>query len=160
MLQRFVQALSLLWLIVASAPFANIAAAAAPKAAPPKTEGRQLFCVAGPRAARVLEARGDARSLATAAALTFAGPPSRSKADTARAASAALEIAVRASELEPNDPVTAWLRLKLCSDAPGCDIRDAATTMRWVDADNGAAWLPTLAWGAKGTGTRFRSIGS
>ena len=62
---------------------------------------------------------------------------------------AAYELAVKASELEPNDPATAWLRLKLCSDTPGCDIRDAATTMRWIDADNGAAWLPTLAGAQK-----------
>lgn len=100
-------------------------------------------------AAHTLESRGDARSLATAAALTFVGLPSRSKLDTAKAAAAALDIAVKASELEPNDPITAWMRLKLCSDAPGCDIRDAATTMRWVDADNGAAWLPTLAGAQK-----------
>jgi hypothetical protein len=26
----------------------------------------------------------------------------------------------------------------------GCDFRGAATAMRWVDADNPAAWLPTL----------------
>jgi len=95
-------------------------------------------------AARVLQARGDARSLATAAALAFVGPPSRTKGETFRAASAALDIAVRASELAPNDPAIAWLHLQLCADAPGCDIRDAATTLRWVDADNGAAWLPTL----------------
>jgi hypothetical protein len=140
MLKRFVQAPPWSWVILVSALSVNVADAAAP----PKTEADN-YSAWRATAARALEARGDARSLATAAALTFAGPPSRSKADTARAAMAALEIAVRASELEPNDPVTAWLRLKLCSDAPGCDIRDAATTMRWVDADNGAAWLPTLA---------------
>jgi len=143
MFKRSVQALSLSWLILASALFLNIA-----DAAPPKPEADTY--PAGRRArAPPRAARGDARSLATAAALTFVAPPSRSKADTARAAAAALDIAVRAGELEPNDPVTAWLRLKLCSDAPGCDIRDAATTMRWVDADNGAAWLPTLAGAQK-----------
>jgi hypothetical protein len=139
MFKRFVQALSLPWLILASALSANLADAATPK---PEVDNYSAWRSA---AARALEARGDARSLATAAALTFVGPPSRSRTDTGRAAAAALDISVKASELEPNDPVTAWLRLKLCSDAPGCDIRDAATTMRWVDADNGAAWLPTLA---------------
>ena len=138
MVKRFVQA-SLSWLILASALSVNRA-----DAAPPKTEADN-YPAWRAAAARALQARGDARSLATAAALTFAGPPSRSKTDTARAAAAALDIAVRASELEPNDPAMAWLRLKLCSDAPFCDIRDAATTLRWVDADNGAAWLPTLA---------------
>jgi hypothetical protein len=139
MFKRFVQALSLSWLVLASALSVNIA-----DAAPPKTEADN-YAAWRAAAARALEARADARSLATAAALTVAGPPSRSKTDTARAATAALDLAVKASELEPNDPAIAWLRLKLCSDAPGCDIRDAATTMRWVDADNGAAWLPTLA---------------
>ncbi len=139
MFKRFVQALSLSWLILAPALSVNMA-----NAASPKTEADN-YSAWRAAAARALEARGDARSLATAAALTFAGPPSRSKTDTARAAAAALDIAVKASELEPNDPAMAWLRLKLCSDAPFCDIRDAATTLRWVDADNGAAWLPTLA---------------
>jgi hypothetical protein len=37
------------------------------------------------------------------------------------------------------------LRLQLCASSAGCDIREAATTLRWVDADNGAVWLPTLA---------------
>jgi len=37
----------------------------------------------------------------------------------------------------------------LCSGTPGCDIRDVATVLRWVDADNGAAWLQMLAAGQK-----------
>jgi hypothetical protein len=96
-------------------------------------------------AARVLTARGDADSLATAAALTYLGAPSRSRAESAKAATAALELAVRASELAPENPAIGWLRLQICTAAPGCDMRDAATTMRWVAADNSAAWLPTLA---------------
>src|SRR5882757_10628497 len=99
-----VQILSLSWLIVASALSAHTADAAAPKT---EADNYSAWRAA---AARTLEARGDARSLATAAALTFVGPPTRSKAETARAAAAALEIAVKTSELEPNDPVTAWLR--------------------------------------------------
>jgi len=95
-------------------------------------------------AAVTLAARGDASSLATAAALTFLGPPSRPKAETTKAATAALELAVKASELAPNNPAISWMRLLLCMNASGCDIRQAATTMRWVAADNGAAWLPTL----------------
>ena len=27
----------------------------------------------------------------------------------------------------------------------GCEVKGVATTLRWVDADNGAAWLPILA---------------
>ena len=95
-------------------------------------------------AARTLAARGDANSLATAAALTFLGPPSRPKAETGKAAAAALELAIKASELAPNNPAIGWLRLLLCMNAPACDIREAATIMRWVAADNGAVWLPTL----------------
>lgn len=95
-------------------------------------------------AAGTLAARGDASSLATAAALTFLGPPSRSKLETSKAATAALELAVKASELAPNNPAISWMRLLLCTNASGCNIRQAATTMRWVAADNGAAWLPTL----------------
>ncbi|HLZ99686.1 MAG TPA: hypothetical protein VKP66_17250 [Steroidobacteraceae bacterium] len=139
MFKRFVPGFSPAWLILASVVSVNTAEAGLPR---PEADNYSAWRAA---AARTLEARGDAPSLATAAALTFVGAPSRSKADTARAAAAALNVAMKASELEPNDPLAAWLRLKLCSDAPGCDIRDAATTLRWVDADNGAAWLPTLA---------------
>ncbi len=95
-------------------------------------------------AAEVLAARGDAGSLATAAALTYLGPLSRPKPQAGKAASAALGLAVKASELAPMNPAISWLRLLMCAHAPGCDIREAATTMRWVAADNGAAWLPTL----------------
>ncbi len=81
-------------------------------------------------AVAVLSARGDASSLATAAMLSPAasGP----------------ELAARASELAPDSAPLAWVRLRLCATTPGCDFRDAATAMRWVDADNPAAWLPTL----------------
>jgi hypothetical protein len=87
-------------------------------------------------AAQILIARGDANSLATAAALSFA--------DSAAAKSAAVDLAAKASELDPENPSIGWLRLQLCSNTPGCDIREAATTLRWVDADNGAVWMPTL----------------
>ena len=83
-------------------------------------------------AAQVLAARADANSLATAAALSGAGAGS-------------LELAARASELAPQNSAIGWLRLQLCAHASACDIRDIATVMRWVDPDNAAAWLPTLA---------------
>jgi hypothetical protein len=91
--------------------------------------------------------RGDARSLATAAALSFAGASSQrlKAADSTAAKSAAVELAARASELDAENPSIAWLRLQLCAATPGCDIRDPATTMRWLDADNGAVWMATLA---------------
>lgn len=96
-------------------------------------------------AAEALIARGDAKSLATAAALRFVGSAAKLKADSAAVKSAAVDLAVRASELDAENPSIAWLRLQLCAGTPGCDIRDAATTMRWVDADNGAVWMATLA---------------
>lgn len=76
-----------------------------------------------------LAARGDANSLATAAMLSTAG---------------GAELAVRASELAPESAPLAWIKLRLCALTMGCDFRDAATAMRWVDADNPIAWLPTL----------------
>lgn len=76
-----------------------------------------------------LSARGDANSLATAAMLSTAG---------------GAELAARASELAPDSAPLAWINLRVCALTMGCDFRDAATAMRWVDADNPAAWLPTL----------------
>lgn len=96
-------------------------------------------------AAQVLIGRGDARSLATAAALSFVGPSQKLKMDSAAGKSASVELAARASELDPENPSIAWLRLELCAATLACDIREAATTMRWVDADNGAVWMATLA---------------
>jgi hypothetical protein len=106
------------------------AAASAPKATSPMES--EKYAAWRVQAARILIARADANSLATAAALS---------AGSGRAA----ELAARASELAPQDSSIGWLRLQLCAQAPACDIRDSATVMRWVDPDNAAAWLPTLA---------------
>jgi len=89
-------------------------------------------------AAAVLATRADAKSLATAAALRFTG-------SSPYAGATAVELAARASELAPQNASIGWLQLQLCAGTPACDIRDAAIAMRWVDADNGAAWLQTLA---------------
>ncbi len=96
-------------------------------------------------AAQVLATRADAGSLATAAALTYPLSGGRARADTAKAAAAALDLIVRAGEFAPDKVTWSWLRLQLCVGVPACDVRDAATTMRWVDADNGAVWMATLA---------------
>jgi hypothetical protein len=69
----------------------------------------------------------------------FAGSCMGPKADAV-----ALGLVSRASELAPDDAAIAWLRLELCANAPDCDFRDAATAMRWIAADNAAAWMPTL----------------
>jgi hypothetical protein len=98
------------------------------------------------QAARALSNRADANSLAAAAALKFAGSaPKPKSAGSKPEASTALDLIARASELAPQSAGIAWLHLQLCAQTPACDIRDAATVMRWVDADNGAAWVPTLA---------------
>jgi hypothetical protein len=96
-------------------------------------------------AAAALIARADANSLATAAALRYSGSTINAKAGAPNLKPSALDLAARASELAPLDASISWLHLQLCSDTPSCDIRDVATAMRWVDADNGAAWLQTLA---------------
>jgi hypothetical protein len=97
-------------------------------------------------AAQTLVARADANSLATAAALRYAvSGGGTGKAAGANPKPSAVELAARASELQPQNASIGWLHLQLCSGTPTCDIRDVATVMRWVDADNGAAWLQTLA---------------
>lgn len=86
------------------------------------------------QAIHVLVLRADADSIATAAALSF-------RRDTSPSA---LELAVSAAELAPQNPVIGWLHLQLCVATPSCDFRDVATVLRWIDADNGASWLPLL----------------
>lgn len=95
-------------------------------------------------AAQVLSTHEDANSLAAAAALSFLGPE-RPKGDSALARVTAVDLAAKASDLAPDDAGIGWLRLQLCAGTAGCDIRDPATTMRWVDADNSAVWMATLA---------------
>jgi hypothetical protein len=96
-------------------------------------------------AAAALIARADANSLATAAALRYTGPAYGAKSVSPVPGPTALELAARASELAPQNASIGWLHLQLCSGTPPCDIRDVATVMRWVDAENSAAWLQTLA---------------
>src|ERR1700682_5067320 len=96
-------------------------------------------------AVAALSARADANSLGTAAALRYTAPASGAKTVSPMPGPSALELAARASELAPQNASIGWLHLQLCSGTPACDIRDVATVMRWVDADNGAAWLQTLA---------------
>jgi hypothetical protein len=101
-------------------------------------EGYQAWRAA---AAAVLIARADAHSLAAAAALRYLAPGPKAGATPA---ATAVELAARAAELAPQNASIGWLHLQLCAGTPTCDIRDVATVMRWVDADNGAAWLQTL----------------
>lgn len=138
MIKRCLQALVLVGMHAA----ATFAAGVAPDCA--ASPGAGKYSAWRTQAAQALSRRGDGRSIATAAALCFAASASKGRADP-EARRSAVELAAHASELDPQNPGIGWLRLQLCANLPGCDIRDAATTLRWVDADNGAVWLPTLA---------------
>jgi hypothetical protein len=112
-------------------------ATAAPSThAGPKSDKYQIWRTA---AVRALGSRTDANSLATAAALSF------TNSYTAPATGlAALQLISRAAELAPQSAAIGWLHLQLCAETPGCDTRDIATVLRWVDPDNSAAWLTQL----------------
>jgi hypothetical protein len=122
--------------------------AATPAATSPRPNSRAAadkYLAWRAEAAATLSARADANSLATAAALRYMGPAYGARTVGPNLKPSALDLAARASELAPQNASIGWLHLQLCSGTPTCDIRDVATVMRWVDADNGAAWLQTLA---------------
>jgi hypothetical protein len=91
------------------------------------------------QAAAVLATRNDPDTLATAAALRFAGTNGRPKPRSA------VELITQASDLAPQSAPLAWLHLRICAETPGCNTPEVATVMRWIDAENGASWLPILA---------------
>jgi hypothetical protein len=117
---------------------ATPAVASAASAMNPKSEAYK-FQVWRSAAVRALEARTDANSLATAAALVFTNGDA-----VLLAKPTALQLIARASELAPESAAIGWLHLQLCAATPSCDNRDVATVLRWVDPDNGAAWLAQL----------------
>jgi hypothetical protein len=129
--------LKLLILGIAASHTAAAWATAAP-AMNPKSEAYK-FQVWRNEAVRALAARPNANSLATAAALGFTNSYA-----VQSAAPAALQLIARASELAPDSAAIGWLHLQLCAAAPSCDSRDVATVLRWVDPENGAAWLSQL----------------
>jgi hypothetical protein len=130
------------WLVLALVA-THSASAAVPKANSRLEPDKYPYPAWTAKAVPILVARADANSLATAAALSVTG--AALKADPAKYGQTALELAARASELAPQNAAIGWLRLQLCSHSQSCDMRDIATAMRWVDPDNAAAWLPTLA---------------
>jgi hypothetical protein len=117
---------------------ANLGAATITPALNSKSEANK-FQVWRDEAVRALAARPDANSVATAAALGFTNSYA-----VPSAAPAALQLIARASEMAPDSGAIGWLHLQLCTATPGCDSRDVATVLRWVDPDNGAAWLSQL----------------
>ncbi len=126
---------------------AGIYARAAPLTAVHR--GADAYRIWRAAAIHALIQRGNQNSLATAAILR--AEPIDGKATpktTASAATAdptALSLASRASDMAPDDTAIGWIRLRVCALTPLCDIRGAATELRWLDPDNAAAWLPTLA---------------
>ena len=89
--------------------------------------------------ARELAVRGDAKSLATAA-LLLRSANSLGASDALHA----IDLADRAAQAAPDDNAIGWIHLRICEQTPGCDLPGAATTLRWVDADNAAPWLSML----------------
>jgi hypothetical protein len=125
-------------LVILGFAAANFAAATTPSGTNPKSEAYK-FQIWRSEAVKALAARPDANSLATAAALGFTNSYAQPSA-----APAALQLIGRASELAPDSGAIGWLHLQLCAATAGCDSRDVATVLRWVDPDNGAAWLSQL----------------
>ncbi|HVC01195.1 MAG TPA: hypothetical protein VND80_03225 [Steroidobacteraceae bacterium] len=113
--------------IVLAATLAGASAFAAP-AKPAAAGWRPRWSAA---AVAALTARGGDDSLAMAALLDRGAD--------------ALALAGRAAQLAPDDSAIVWINLRVCALTPGCDIRGDATELRWLDPDNSAAWLPTLA---------------
>jgi hypothetical protein len=128
-----------------------LAAASATAGAPsaPVTPGQNQIYRS--QAAKVLASRSDANSLVTAAALRFAGAGGKARLRPASGdvQKSALELITQAGEQAPQSAAIAWLHLQICSETPGCSTPEAATVMRWIDADNGASWLPILATAQK-----------
>ena len=91
------------------------------------------------QSASILESRGDPASLATAALLLKSFNPT-----SADAGQHAVALAQAATQAAPADPAIGWIRLRVCETTPGCDVPEAATSVRWLDAENAAAWLSTL----------------
>lgn len=99
------------------------------------------------QAARLLANRSDANGLLTAAALRFAGASlkPKPKVNSFEAQKSAADLIARAAAQAPQSAAIAWLHLQICAETPGCNTPEVATVMRWIDADNGASWMPILA---------------
>lgn len=131
--------------------------AAAADAATPATVNPGQNQIYRSQAAKVLAVRTDANSLVTAAALRFAGTSGKPRSKTASTdqqkpadqQKSALDLITLASEQAPQSAAIAWLHLQICIETPACSTPEVATVMRWIDADNGAAWMPILATAQK-----------
>ena len=99
------------------------------------------------QAAKILANRADANSLMTAAALRLAGSNGKPKLKSAAPDQprSAIDLITQAADLAPQSAAIAWLHLQICAETPMCSTPEVATVVRWVDADNGASWMPILA---------------
>jgi hypothetical protein len=97
-------------------------------------------------AVRAIAAKSDANSLTTAAVLSFyySSVQSRMTGTPPAPLPTALQLIAEAALLAPENAAVIWVHLQLCAATPGCDTRDIATVLRWVDPDNSAAWLSAL----------------
>lgn len=129
MLSRHALLFTALSLLAVSCPGARAAAALA------RPSTRDAYKVWLAATVNALGVRADAPALATAALISH--DPG------------ALGLAGRADDLTPDDAAIGWIHLRVCALTPNCDIRGSATEMRWLDPDNSAAWLPTLAAAGK-----------
>jgi hypothetical protein len=132
-------------------PLLTLFTAAAVEAGAPTTVTPGQNQIYRSQAAKILASRTDANSLVTAAALRFAGANVRTRVKpvASDAQRSALELITQAGEQAPQSSAIAWLHLQICSETPGCSTPEVATVMRWIDADNGASWLPILATAQK-----------
>jgi hypothetical protein len=138
MVTRHSRLLTLLLALTSLLPFQSSGAAS-------NTVGQnQIF---RSQAAKVLANRSDANSLLTAAALRFSGAAGRPKPKTAAQDSQkpASELIAQAAALAPQSAAIAWMHLQICAETAACNTAEVATVMRWIDADNGASWMPILA---------------
>jgi hypothetical protein len=132
------------FLILGIAMSQQVAALATAAPGPSLKPGGDKYQAWRNEAVRALAARSDANSVATAAALSFANG-----AAAPATAPSALQLISRASDLAPDSAAIGWLHLQLCATTPACDSRDPATVLRWVDPDNGAAWMAQLSTAQK-----------
>jgi hypothetical protein len=90
-------------------------------------------------AAHALEMRGDARSRLAAGVILASNAP----ADSPPMITAVALMGDEADALSENRGLGA-MRMRICQRLKSCDSLGMAATMRWLDADNAATWLPNL----------------
>ena len=122
----------------------------APQLLRPPSRGREISGLESRRRRQFSSPAPMRNSLATAAALRFLGAANAKRRRRPQLKASAVDLAARAASWRRRARASAGCICSCAPRTPACDIRDVATVMRWVDADNGAAWLQTLSRGAEG----------